>query len=87
MDYMEIEDLARKLSPQERIRLAESLLRSLRVKDKPPVSKKIPAGKLTAAKQSSLHSVLGVLRVEGASTPTDNQIKNMTVDYLMEKYS
>ncbi len=87
MNYAEIEDLARKLSPQDRIRLAESLLRSLRLKNQKSAPKRSPTGKLIVTKQSALHSVLGMLHVENEDAPTDNQIKSMTVEYLMEKYS
>lgn len=87
MTYMEIEHLARKLSPQDRIRLAESLLHSLRVEKRESVSKKTPIGKLTVTKQSSLLGALGVLRMEGKVVPTDDQAKDLAVEYLMGKYS
>lgn len=86
MNYMKIEKLASKLPPQERIRLAESLLHSLRVEKAKDISRKTLKSKITISEQSSLRNMLGVLRVEGYS-PTDDHVENLAASYLLEKYS
>jgi hypothetical protein len=44
-------------------------------------------GKRVKKRGSSLNRVLGALRVKGKPAPTDEEVKKMVVDHLVEKYS
>ncbi len=45
------------------------------------------AGKRAKKRGSSLNRVVGALRVKGKPAPTDEEVKKMYVDHLVEKYS
>lgn len=66
------------LSVKERMALMEYLARSVQNELELKPRRK---------KGSSLGRVLGALRVKGTPAPTDQEIKNMTADYLIEKHS
>ncbi len=88
MDYAKVESLARKLPPQEQLRLARSLLQSLRAGQNASAARNaLKKGRFPVPPDSSLPSVLGVLRAKGQKALSDKQARDAAADYLLEKYS
>ncbi len=76
MTYMEIVSQVARLPLKERLLLLESLAHSVREDLTSPVERQT---------DSSLSRVLGLLTPEGPM-PTDDELKEGYVDYLIEKY-
>jgi hypothetical protein len=76
MTYLEIASQVARLSLKERLLLLESLAHSVRQDLTAPVERQTG---------SSLSRVFGLLTPEGPM-PTDEELKEGYVDYLIEKY-
>jgi hypothetical protein len=66
-----------RLSLEERIRLMEALTHSLQMDLRPTRRKK---------RGSSLRRVMGVLRVKDGKAPSDRELRDEYVNYLIQKH-
>lgn len=72
----------------ERLRLIESLSLSLRSSELPlPRSEQSLLQSSTPLKPVSASEVRGVLKPDNGEIPSDEEVKEIIADYLMEKYS
>ena len=83
MDYFEIETNAKKLPPDERLRLAESLLHSLHPKKR---SLRKKSSLQNPAKPQKIEFSRGMLRRAGLPPMTDEDVESAINAYLTEKY-
>lgn len=74
MTYQDVQDQALKLSDEERWRLVNVLLRSLK-----------PAPKPTTKRQGLAASLIGIAKTD-APPPSDEEVRAMLDERLAEKY-
>lgn len=79
MSYPEIVEQVRRLPFHEQLRLMEELARAMQ-KQAPPAAQAAEAA-------TSMLAWQGILKPEDGRIPTDEEIKEMIVQHLMEKYA